>query len=106
MVVTDLGIPAANRIISDMLASTEKPKLVLNLSGVNYIDSFSFGWIMRVYSQIREKNGDFAMCCPNSDVMYMLKLTEFSRVVPAYRSEKDAIEAVRTGNHSKRMMYL
>jgi anti-anti-sigma factor len=105
-VVTNLGTASVKKLVVSAVRSANTPKLILNLSDVHYMDSFSFGWIMQVYKEIREKGGDFALCCPNKDILYMFKLTEFSRVVPAYHTEKEATEAMRTENQAKRITYI
>ena len=106
LVITNIGTTIVDREVQEVLLGAETPRVVLNLSNVSYLDSFSFGWIMRIYREIRQKGGEFALCCPNEDILYLFEVTDFSRVVPAYHTEKDAREALITGNQSKRIVYI
>jgi anti-anti-sigma factor len=105
-VVTNLGNTLADSLVHSVLAEASPPKIILNVAGVSYLDSFSFGWIMKVFKEIREKKGDFAICCPNNDVLYLFEITDFTRIIPAYRTEQDAQEAIATGNQGKRIAHI
>ncbi|MBD3390826.1 MAG: anti-sigma factor antagonist, partial [Chitinivibrionales bacterium] len=103
---TNIGVTTVDKVVRETVEQADMPKLILNLSDVSYLDSFSFGWIMKTYKEIRKKGGEFAICCPNEDILYLFEVTDFSRVVPAYRTEAEAREAIRTGNQSKRIVYI
>ncbi len=106
LVITNLGTTTVNEEIEQLIVDMDTPKIILNLSDVSYLDSFSFGWIMGVYRAIRAKGGEFALCSPNEDIRYLFEITDFTRVVPAYRTEQEAREAIVTGNQSKRIVYI
>ena len=106
MIIPSLGATKVDVHAKEILAEMDTPRIILNLTGVSYLDSFCFGWIMRTFREIKDKGGDFGLCCPNEDIRYLLEITDFSRVVPVYNSENDAKEAVRTGNQSKRIVYI
>jgi anti-anti-sigma factor len=105
-IVTNLGVTSVKKLAYGTVASMERPRIIFNLAQVDYLDSFSFGWIMSLYRDIVKKGGDFVICCPNEDILYMFKLTEFLRVVPSFETLEDAYEAVLTGEKSKKIVYL
>jgi anti-anti-sigma factor len=106
IVVTNLGNTAADTLMQSVLAEASPPRIILNVAGVSYLDSFSFGWIMKVFKEIRAKKGDFAICCPNADILYLFEITDFTRIIPANRTEEDAKEAIATGNQGKRIAHI
>jgi len=75
----------------------------VNLADVNYLDSFSFNWILNIYRQIAGKGGILAMCELNDDILELFQVTNFGKALPIYATEADARNALTTGDDSKRI---
>jgi anti-anti-sigma factor len=103
-VVTNLGNTSARQEVKNLLARPTVPLIILNLCDINYMDSFSFGWIVRVFKDAQSRGGQLVICCPSDDVVYLFEVTDFAKIVPSYRSEEDAREALLTGNTAKRLV--
>ncbi|MBD3316874.1 MAG: STAS domain-containing protein [Chitinivibrionales bacterium] len=92
------------RKVRDYINTHDKPLVVLDLSGVRYLDSFSFTSIIKVRNQVRDKEGELALSGPNDDVLYLFELTDFLKAVPIYMTPEQAIKALAAGNQAGRIM--
>jgi anti-anti-sigma factor len=90
--------------VREYVDATDSPRVVIDLSEVGYLDSFSFTSIIKVRSQVREKSGELALCCPNDDILYLFELTNFLKAVPVYRTLDQAIKALAGGSHGGRIV--
>jgi anti-sigma B factor antagonist len=67
--------------------------IILNLSGIEFIDSSGLGSIVSSLKLIG-KNGDLLLCGINRNVMSMFKLTRMDRVFQIFSSEYEAISSL------------
>ncbi|MEA3444956.1 MAG: STAS domain-containing protein [Bacteroidota bacterium] len=65
--------------------------LILNLNGVNYIDSSGFGAMLSVYKTARSNDNLFRICNVKEDVMDLIKLMKLDKVFDIYDSLSDCI---------------
>ncbi len=71
--------------------------IVLNLSGVSYIDSGGLGTLVGVYSSARSQGADIKLTGLGPRVRDVLQITKLVTVFEAYDSEQQAIAAFKRG---------
>jgi anti-sigma B factor antagonist len=70
---------------------TETDRIVLDLRGVDRIDSTGMGLLVRFLSHIRNKGGDLRLCSPTQFVRKLLTATRLDSVFLVYTSDYNAI---------------
>lgn len=78
--------------LSDLVARNEY-KLVLDLSGVNYISSAGWGIFISEIKNIRNNGGDLKLAGMVGDVHEVFQLLEFNTILDAYESTGQAVAA-------------
>ena len=78
-----------------LLASTRQ--IVLNLSGVTYIDSGGLGTLVGVYSSARSGGADVKLTGLGQRLRDVLQVTKLVTVFEVYDTEQQAIAAFRRG---------
>jgi len=76
-----------------LLATTRQ--IVLNLSGVTYIDSGGLGTLVGVYSSARSSGADIKLTGLGQRLRDVLQITKLVTVFEVYDSEQEAIAAFR-----------
>lgn len=71
------------------------PRVILNLQGVEYIDSGGLGSIVGLLMAARRINGDLGICQPSSRVDNLLKLTKLASVIPTFSTQEQALAQFR-----------
>ena len=69
--------------------------IVLNLGGVNYIDSGGLGTLVALYTSARSANANIKLCNLTQRVGDLLQVTKLLTVFDVYDSEEKALEAFR-----------
>ncbi len=82
-----------SRMVGELLPSTEK--LVIDLSGVQSIDSAGIGELVLLYTWAQEKNVNLKWAGANSLVLTLLDLTHLDRVLDVQPSIAAALDAFR-----------
>ena len=72
-------------------AMSETDRIVLDLKGVDRIDSTGMGLLVRFLSHIRNKGGDLRLCSPSQFVRKLLAATKLDSVFLVYTSDYNAI---------------
>ncbi|MDP8982363.1 MAG: STAS domain-containing protein [Acidobacteriota bacterium] len=89
------------RTKAEEIKASGKNKVLMDFSGVSYIDSTGIGFLIGIYTSVRKlPEGQFVMTCANQRVREVLDLTRLSKVIPCYDSEPDAMEALKSGRQS------
>ncbi len=79
--------------VKRLLASTQQ--IVLNLSGVSYIDSGGLGTLVGVYSSARSAGADIKLTGLGQRLRDVLQVTKLVTVFEAYDTDAQAIAAFR-----------
>jgi anti-sigma B factor antagonist len=74
-------------------------RIVLNLSGVTYIDSGGLGTLVGVYSSARAQGADIKLTGLGQRLRDVLSITKLATVFEVYDTEQEAIAAFK-GSHS------
>jgi anti-sigma B factor antagonist len=72
-------------------------QIVLNVSGVTYIDSTGLGTLVGLYSSARAAGGDIKLCGLGQRFREVLQITKLATVFEVYDSEPQAVAAFRGG---------
>lgn len=62
------------------------PRVVVDLAGVDFMDSSGLGALINGLKIARQAGGDLRIASPNEQVKLVLQLTNVERVLPAYES--------------------
>ena len=81
--------------LKSVLSSTRQ--VVLNLSGVSYIDSGGLGTLVGVYSSARASGADIKLTGLGQRLRDVLQITKLVTVFEVYDTEQEAIGAFRRG---------
>jgi anti-sigma B factor antagonist len=73
----------------------ENKNIILNLSGVNYIDSGGLGTLVGLYTSARSANANVKLCNLTQRVGDLLQVTKLLTVFDVYDSEEKAMQAFR-----------
>jgi anti-sigma B factor antagonist len=76
--------------IKDLLGKGEL-RLVLNLSGITYLDSSGLGELVGAYASARSKDGEIKLAAVPDKLDALLQLTKLYTVFAAYPSEAEAV---------------
>jgi anti-sigma B factor antagonist len=93
----DLSAAPALRESLVRLIDEGRTRLVLELAGVELIDSIGLGVIVGLVHRLRPHDGALAIATPSPQARTVLEITQLVRVVGAYDSVEDALGAVRGG---------
>jgi anti-sigma B factor antagonist len=77
--------------LKKLLSGTKK--VVMNLSGVSYIDSGGLGTMVGVYSSARSGGADIKLCGLGQRLRDVLAITKLATVFEVYDTEQQAIAA-------------
>jgi anti-sigma B factor antagonist len=69
-------------------------ELVLDLSGVTFIDSTTLGVLLGSMRRLREVDGQIRLVVPRPEIRRIFELTLLDRVFPLDESREDALEAL------------
>lgn len=81
--------------LKQILASSRK--LILNFSGVSYIDSGGLGTLVGVYSSARSAGADIKLTGLGQRLRDVLQITKLVTVFEVYDNEQQAIAAFQRG---------
>lgn len=85
-------VPTASRAFANIAEQTPDAVLVLNLAGVDFIDSAGLGLVVSVHRKALERDARVAFCAPSPQVRTLLELTRIGRVIAVHESEQEALE--------------
>jgi anti-sigma B factor antagonist len=72
---------------------TQSKRVVLNLSGVTYIDSGGLGTLVGTLASTRNRHGEIKLVRPNQRVTELLLRTRLNTVFKSYESDDEAVAA-------------
>jgi anti-sigma B factor antagonist len=74
-------------------AITRSPDVVLNLAGINFIDSGGLGLLVRFLTRTQNAHGSLKLCVLPANIAEMLRLTKLNTIFEVHDQEADAISA-------------
>lgn len=73
------------------------PTVVLDLSGVNFMDSSGMGAILGRYRTVSQMGGKLAVCSLTPQLRKLFELTGLTRIIPVFASQDDAVVGLQGG---------
>jgi anti-sigma B factor antagonist len=70
-------------------------KIVMNMAGINYIDSTGLGELVSVYRQVKSQGGELKLLNLNKKVSDLLQITKLYTVFDIHRDETQALASFR-----------
>lgn len=99
-VVTFEGVKKLNALITEEVKEEltqffEKPntKLILNLEGINYVDSSGFGVFLSIMKKANNNYGFFKLCNIAPEVMELFKLLQLHNIFEIYEDLDDCVKS-------------
>jgi anti-sigma B factor antagonist len=77
-----------------------KKHIVLNLAGVDFIDSSGLGELVRTHASVRTHGGQLKLANPSKHVHDLLKMTKIDRVLDIEQDEASALNSFDPGHAS------
>ena len=75
------------------LLKQKRKQIVLNLSGLQYMDSSGIGELARNYVSVVKQGGQMKVVGLSSKVEEVLKITQLYQVFPEFPSEEEAVNS-------------
>lgn len=93
--VTKINILVAQSLKEEMAQYLNKSgkNLVLNLEGIEYIDSSGFGALLSILRNAKNNNSIFKICNISPDVMELVKLLQLHNVFEIYDSVDECVQS-------------
>src|SRR5260370_20735433 len=79
------------RDLMNDLFSNGKRHFVLNLAGVDYIDSSGLGQLVSIWTSVRSKTGHMTLLNPTRRVRRLFEITRLNTVFEIFHQEPEAI---------------
>jgi anti-sigma B factor antagonist len=70
------------------------PRLLIDLSGVPFVDSAGLGALIGGIRRVRELGGEAAVACPRPTLTRLLRTTGFDRIVTVAPTVDEAMQAL------------
>jgi anti-sigma B factor antagonist len=99
-VVGNLTITEGRTQLRDLihvLSETGHKRFLLNLAGVDYVDSTGMGELVRCFSTVRQKGGEMKLLQVNKRVADLLHMTRLNTIFEIYSEERAALGAFQGG---------
>jgi len=88
--LTSFEIGALREAVARLLKEGRK-NVVLNLAGLQYLDSSGIGELARIYVSVVKAGGQLRAIGLSSKVEEVLRITQLYRVFPEFSSEEEAL---------------
>lgn len=80
-----------DRVVFDIAANNHK--VIIDLSGCDYIDSTFLGVLVVVLKKMAEKGGEIKYIIPQPSALYLFKITGLYSVLNLYRNIEEAMQS-------------
>ena len=90
----DLAIFNSETFRNSVLDSLKEAheQAIFDLSQLDFLDSSGIGSLAAIYNSTREKGIAMRLCAPSEQILDVLKITRFHKLVDIYSSEQDALQ--------------
>jgi anti-sigma B factor antagonist len=75
--------------------------ILLNLEGVDFIDSAGLGELVRTHASVRSRGGHLKLVNPSASVHHLLRITKLDRVFDIVPDEASALSSLRQATAAK-----
>ncbi len=92
-------VPDFKEEVISELRNNNLNKLVINLKGVDFIDSTGLGAILGRYRNLSDKGGKLILVGLSPQVKRILELSGVLELVPVFDTEDEVIEKIKGGSN-------
>jgi anti-sigma B factor antagonist len=85
------------RDLIHVFCGTGHKRFLLNLAGVDYVDSDGMGELVRCFTTVRQRGGEMKLVQVNKRVADLLQITRLNTLFEIYGEEQVALRAFQTG---------
>jgi anti-sigma B factor antagonist len=82
------------------LLAQSTTRIVMDLSGLSFIDSSGVGVVIGTLKRARERQGAFALVCANPTILRVLEITGLTQVLSIHATQAEAEQALGEGGPS------
>jgi len=93
----DLHYAPALRALFQAKAKARAPSLVLDLTGVPYIDSTGLAAIIEYFRDACGFSGVFCLAGLNDQLKSIFKIVRLDKAIPMFETTKEAVDAIEQG---------
>jgi anti-sigma B factor antagonist len=86
----------------ERIAGLEEPKLILNMHGVDYVDSTGLGAIVMCSTRVRNSKGVAKLVNVNRRNIELMVMTKIDTIFEVFDDETDAVNSFFPGREIKR----
>ncbi len=87
-------LPAFKQALLNALDQSENGRVILNMTGVGYMDSSGFGTLLSANKGLRASGGTLSLVGCNPNITRMIFITRLNTLFSLYDTENDALAAV------------
>ena len=87
-------LPAFKQALLDALDSSESNRVILNMTGVGYMDSSGFGTLLSANKGLRVSGGVLTLVGCNPVITRMIYITRLNTLFPLHDTEDEALAAL------------
>jgi anti-anti-sigma factor len=69
--------------------------VIINFSKINYLSSAGLRLLLSATKKFKSKQGELVCCSINEEVMEIIKMASFERILTIYPDEKSALAALQ-----------
>jgi anti-sigma B factor antagonist len=80
-------------LVMDQLLSESGTNVLVNFSGINYVDSTGIGELVGYLNKFVEKNRQLKILKPHERVLKLLQITKLDTMFEIYNDEQQALES-------------
>jgi len=89
-----VGAPELRQAVLREVAEQSR-NLVIDLSGLDFIDSFGLGVVVGALKRVRQRGGELAIICPVPRIRRVFELCDLDRVFVLHPSFEQANRAIQ-----------
>lgn len=75
--------------------SKQNGKILLDFSRIEYLSSAGMRLLLSISKKAKTQNGIVALCAINDDVMEIIKMAGFERILQIYATEMEALNQLK-----------
>lgn len=87
------SVPVLEKQLSHLIDANHK-KILADFEKVDYLSSAGMRLLLSVTKKLKSHGGKLAICAMNDDVMEIIKMAGFERIMNIYPTEKEALAAL------------
>ena len=92
----DLGSAPRLRAALAPVLDSDNPRLLIDLSGIGFMDSTGVGVMVNALNRVKEKGGAIAFCNPTPRVHRVLQIAGLLKALPLYEARDAALAALES----------